>query len=86
MSPKARAPIAANPRNSVLFTQVQVSSAEVELRQAVLKVKDCQDKLDRLKQQHREQIARSLESPFDEERQMAHSVAAWWEIPLPEKK
>lgn len=72
-----------NPTNTVLFSQDVVRSAEQKLREAQLLVQACMDRLDRAKESHREQIARSLTSRIPEEKQMATNIANFWEVPIP---
>lgn len=74
-----------NPRNSVLWTQEKLHEAERKLREHREAAAELEGIVETLKQKHREQIARSLTSPWPEEKQMAEGIATWWEVPLPEQ-
>ncbi len=83
--PKSSGEMDHGPPNSVLWTQDLVRSAEQKLREALQAFRDCEARLERAKETHREQIGRSLTSAIPEERRMAQSVAQFWEVPIPDE-
>jgi len=71
-------------RNSVLYTQAQLSKAQDKLRRALERTEEAKREVDRLRELHRAQIARSMLSSDEEERIMARGVSHFWSVPIPE--
>ena len=84
MTPNRPASQGYTARNSVFHTQKLLSQASSELHETREKAKELEARVQRLTEQHRAQIDRSLTSPEPEEQRAAASIAAFWEVPVPE--
>jgi predicted nucleic acid-binding Zn-ribbon protein len=69
---------------SVLKTQEPVLALQAEIAQTKLRVQEMEARLQAAVAAHREQIKRSLLSRDRTERQLAQSIAAFWEVTVPQ--
>lgn len=68
---------------SVLDTQRRLLALEDTRRGLEEKLAKVNERIEKAKEAHREQIAKSLTSKNPEEREMAQRVATFWDVPLP---
>lgn len=67
----------------IIESQARLHAVEQKVREARETLKLLEDALAEEKQKFRGQIARSLTSKNNSERQMAESIADWWEVRKP---
>lgn len=71
---------------SVLDTQRRLLALEDTRRGFEEKLAKVKERIEKVKEAHREQIAKSLTSTDPEEREMAHGIATFWEVPFPQNQ
>ena len=69
---------------TILRTQERLHKVQEQERVLKQLLEEVKDRIEVATQSHKEQIARSLSSEDEEEREMAERVANWYQIPIPQ--